>query len=108
MKFNGIDTDILTCDKPNDKFFISNKIKVINMGPSLLGTYWFSFKLFFWLRKNKNNYDNFIIHGIWQFKSLLASILLKKKYYVFLHGQLDPFFESEKIKIIKKNLLVFI
>ena len=26
LKFNGIDTDILTCDKPNDKFFISNKM----------------------------------------------------------------------------------
>ena len=49
------------------------------MGPSLLGTYWFSFKLFYWLKNNRENYDAFIIHGIWQFNTLMAKLLLKKK-----------------------------
>ena len=53
---------------------------------------------------NKKNYDIFIIHGIWHFSSLIARILLKKKYYIFLHGGLDTYFKSEPIKLIKKKL----
>ncbi len=104
LNLNGIDVDILTCDNPKQSFFKSKKIKVINMGPSLLGTYWFSFKLFYWLIKNRKKYDSFIVHGIWQFKTLIASLLLKKNYYVFLHGQLDPFFKKNFIKTLKKKL----
>ena len=72
LNLNGIDVDILTCDKPKQSFFKSKKIKVINMGPSLLGTYWFSFKLFYWLLKNREKYDSFIVHGIWQFSFYLS------------------------------------
>ena len=63
-----------------------------------------NFKLFFWLLKNRKNYDQFIIHGIWEFNTLIARILLKKSYYVFTHGQLDPFFKSQYIKKIKKQI----
>ena len=104
----GFHVDILTCDGKNEVFFKSKKIKIINKGPSFFGTYWFNPKLFFWLKKNKDKYSSFIIHGIWQFKTLLARLLIKKKYYVFLHGQLDPFFETNFFKLIKKKLYWFL
>ena len=99
----GFNVDILTSDPVNSNFFKSKEINVINKGPGL-GNYSFNLKLFFWLLKNKKNYEQFIIHGIWEFNTLTARILLKNKYFVFTHGQLDPFFKLEPIKKIKKQI----
>ena len=38
----------------------------------------------------------------------MARLLIKKKYYVFLHGQLDPFFETNFFKLIKKKFYWFL
>jgi glycosyltransferase involved in cell wall biosynthesis len=104
---NGHEVDILTNDPENSNFHKIKKIKVINLG-SGIGNYSFNYKLFLWLIKNKNKYDNFIIHGIWEFHTLIARILLKKKYFVFIHGQLDPFFEKQFFKKIKKKIYWFL
>ena len=100
---NNFDVDIVTSDKKNSNFYKGRDIKIINLGPSI-GKYSFNLKLFFWLLKNKHNYEKYIIHGLWQFNSLLARLILKKDYFVFTHGQLDPFFSSQKFKLIKKKL----
>ena len=99
----GFKVDILTSDNENSIFFKSKKINIINKGPGL-GNYCFNLKLFFWLLKNRNNYEQFIIHGVWEFNTLIARILLKNRFYVFTHGQLDPFFGSQKVKKIKKQI----
>ncbi|MDC1055536.1 glycosyltransferase [Candidatus Pelagibacter ubique] len=98
---NGFEVDIVTSDPINSNFSISKKLNIINLGPAI-GNYKFNLKLFFWLIKNKEKYDKFIIHGIWQFNTLIARLVLKKKYFIFTHGQLDPFFYKEKLKVIKK------
>ena len=103
----GINVDVLTCDKEGSNFFKSKKIKIINKGPRF-GTYGFSIRLFLWLFNNRDQYDAFIIHGIWQFITLAARILLKNKYYVFIHGQLDPFFAEDFLKLIKKKIYWFL
>ena len=103
----GINVDVLTCDKEGSNFFKSKKIKIINKGPRF-GTYGFSIRLFLWLFNNRDQYDAFIIHGIWQFITLAARILLKNKYYVFIHGQLDPFFSEDFLKLIKKKIYWFL
>ncbi len=97
----GLKVDILTSDNQNSKFFKSKKINIINKGPGI-GNYCFNLKLFFWLLKNKAKYDKFIVHGIWEFNTLVARLLLKDNFFVFTHGQLDPFFKKQKIKMIKK------
>ena len=97
------DVDIVTGDSNYSNFFNSNKIKIFNLGPSI-GDYGFNFKLLFWLIKNKKKYDKFIIHGLWQFYTLLARLIIKKNYFVFTHGQLDPFFSKQLLKKIKKKL----
>ena len=84
-------------------------IKIINFKSFIGKNYRFSLKFFFWLWKKKKNYDFFIIHGLWQFNSLAARLLLaNKKYFVFTHGQLDPYCSLDFFKKFKKkNLLEF-
>ena len=53
--------------------------------------------------KNKDKYDFFIIHDIWRIYTLLARLLLKK-YFVFIHGNLDPYFRFDFFKKIKKQI----
>ena len=95
--------DIVTNDPVGISYLRSKSVKVINLGRGL-GNYNFSLKLFFWLKQNIKNYDQFIFHGIWQFNTLIAKILLEKKFYVFTHGQLDPYFGTEFFKKIKKKI----
>ena len=99
----GIKVDILTCDNKDVSYIKDKNITVYNMGPSLLGRYGFSLKLFFWLKNNKKIYDTFLIHGLWQIISPAARLLLSKNYYIFLHRQLDPFFKYNFFKLLKKK-----
>jgi glycosyltransferase involved in cell wall biosynthesis len=98
-----IKVTILTNDNKNSKFFKSNQVKIINLGNGF-GNYNLSLKLFLWIRKNRKFYDTFIFHGLWQFNTLIARFLLKDNFYVFSHGQLDPYFATEKYKKIKKKI----
>ena len=100
----GFKVDIVTCDKENKKITKLKNIKIINLGSYIGNTYRFSLKLYFWLVKYRDNYDYFIIHGIWQFITLVARLVLKGKYLVFVHGQLDPFFKINFFKRIKKQI----
>ena len=101
---NGFKVDILTCDSIKSNFYKSNKLKIINKGPAFFGNFWFSPSLFFWLLKNKKKYDFFIIHGIWDFKNLVARLLLNKKYSVFVHGSLHPAQKKGFFNRIKKQI----
>ena len=100
----GIKVDILTCDSKKVSYIKNKDITIHNLGPSLMGRYGFSLKLFFWLKKNKKNYDTFLIHGLWQFIGLCARFLLGNNYYIFIHGQLDPFFKYNFFKLLKKKI----
>ena len=99
---HGFKVDIVTLNKKKISNIKIKDIKIINFSDYLGEHFRFSFKLFLWLLKSRKNYDNFIIHGLWQFPTLLARLLLKKKYFVFIHGQLDPFFGLDFLKKLKK------
>ena len=98
----GIKVDIITCDNANKSVKKLKNIKVINFGPNYFGNYRLNFKIYNWLKKNRDKYDIFIVHGIWTYISLMARLLIKKKYFIFTHGQLDPFFSQNFFKKIKK------
>lgn len=71
------------------------------------GRYRFSSAAAKWLEANCMNYDFVVVHGIWQYQSLLARILARMgvKYYVFIHGALDPWFRQEyPLKHLKKAI----
>lgn len=101
---SGFNIDILSFDKKIIKKKNLKNIKFFNINSSIGEKYKFSIKFFFWLLKNKKKYDFFIIHGLWSFPTLVARLLLKKKYFVFTHGQLDPFFKKNIFKRIKKQI----
>ena len=99
---NGFKVDIITIDKKKFSNIKLKNLRIINFKNYFGKNYRFCISLFFWLLKNKKKYNYFIIHGIWQFPTLLARIMLKKKYYVYTHGQLDPFFGLNFLKSLKK------
>ena len=100
----GFDAHILTCDRSGSKFIKTTKIKIFNKGPSYLGSYGFNIKSFLWLLRNKSKYTAFTVHGVWQFGSFMARILLKNKYFLYLHGQIDPYFGGNFLKSTKKKI----
>ena len=99
----GFDVDILTHDSKKNIYIKNKEINFINKGPAF-GTYRFNIKLFLWLLKKRNLYDIFIVHGIWEFNTLICRFLLKNNYFIFTHGQLDPFFKKQILKKIKKQV----
>ena len=99
----GFLVDILTSDKENFHKNKSNKFNIIKLRINNV-SYNFSFKIIQWLFNNKDKYDFFIIDGIWEFNSLIARIILKKNYYVFTHGEIDPYFSENSFKKIKKQI----
>ena len=98
----GFEVDILTYDNKKS-YLYKKKVKVINKGPGY-GNFTFSLNLLFWLIKNKKKYDLFIIEGIWHFSTLIARFFLKNRYFVFLHGSLQAYFQTEFFKCLKKKI----
>ena len=98
----GFKVDIVTHDNKESQFVKIKNTTIHNMGPSLLGDYNLNFKFTKWLIQNRSKYDLFIVHGLWQFNTLAARLFLKKKYYVFVHGQLDPSYKKFFFNKIKK------
>ena len=98
--------------KKNFPEITQNKISVINFKRTFIGRikimgigrYNINLKFFFWLIKNRNNFDYFVFHQIWDFKNILARLFLKNKYYIFIHGSLDPYEKKTIIKYIKKKI----
>jgi glycosyltransferase involved in cell wall biosynthesis len=73
-----------------------------------IGNGWSNYNLTFnylrWLVQNAKNYDLIIIDGLWQFLSVGGYLLklLGIPYCVFTHGMLDPYFNKNRLKYIKK------
>ena len=99
----GYEIDLLTLDcNKNIKNTKKNLFGLINLGINKKKNI-FNITFFKWLLKNKKKYNIFLIDGLWEFNTLAAYFLIKKKYIVFLHGQLDPYFATELFKKIKKK-----
>ncbi len=58
--------------------------------------YGFSPRYVGWLLENATKYDAVIVHGLWNFATMAAALVLPSimwgKYYVYPHGMLDPWF----------------
>ena len=67
----------------------------------------FSFDLFFWFVKNQSRYDFVVVHGLWNFGSVLSFFLNStSKLILTIHGFLDPY--VLKRSRLKKMLFWFI
>ncbi len=103
----GHSYEVATCDDPAADFVKAFPVPVHACGPSKLSiAYTPNMKP--WLVKNLHNYDAVILSGIWQFNVLAGSAACKqvgKKYWVFTHGMLDPWFnKTYPLKHLKKML----
>lgn len=99
----GVQNEVASLDAAED--VEGFEFKVYALGPGL-GNYGFSCRFMTWLFKNMNNYDGVIVHGLWQFHglaALLVSLWTGKKYSLFTHGMMDPWFKRQyPLKHLKK------
>ena len=102
--------EILSLDAPDIDFVKSCQLTVHALGPGL-GKYGYSRKFKPWLAAHAQNYDVFIINGIWQYHSFATHSILKSQnrcYYLFTHGMLSPWFKHQyPLKHFKKWLYWF-
>ena len=67
--------------------------------------YGFSPRLEEWLKANYQRFDGVIVNGVWQYHGVAARRALagRKRYVVFAHGMLDPYFKDRyPLKHLKK------
>lgn len=71
--------------------------------------YGFSLTYIFWLIRNVGRFDAVIVHGLWNFSTLAASLTLPffkfPAYFVYPHGMMDPWFrQHDPLKYFFKKL----
>jgi len=90
----GYQGEVVTLDSPGEAFYKDIPFPVHAIGPTHT-TYGFNFKLYRWLRKNRDRFDGVVVNGLWQYCGLAAWLAFRgrKPYVVFTHGMLDPYFK---------------
>ena len=103
----GHSVEIVCLDNSDSDWIIKSPIRINALGPSRLN-YRYCPRLKEWLFNNHQRFDQFIIDGLWQYHSVAAASVLRKcnrKYFVFPHGMLDPWFKKAyPLKHLKKML----
>ncbi len=106
---HGHEREIVSLDHPGAPWVKASPVKIHAMGiksplyrrlkkaiPWL--RYGYSPHLLPWLRANVDNYDAVIVNGLWNYSAMAATIALprsKTPYFVYTHGQLDPWFRKK-------------
>jgi glycosyltransferase involved in cell wall biosynthesis len=103
----GCAVTVVSLDKDREILSLPKWISYVALPPSRLNfKYSWSFPLITWLRRNAQQFDVVIVHGVWQFPSLAALIALPRlrvPYIIYAHGMLtDHSLFRAKTKIPKK------
>jgi glycosyltransferase involved in cell wall biosynthesis len=99
----GYEAEVATLDSPDAPFLDEFPFEVHALGN--LKKSWYSPRLIPWLIENRDRFDGFIVHGLWEFTGLASLIAIAghKPYLVFTHGMLDPYFKRRyPLKHVKK------
>ena len=100
--------ELLCLDSPGEAFLKKIPCPVHALGPSFIGRYGFSPRLWRWLHANAHRFDGIVMNGIWTFPDLAvrsAAHRAQKPYGIFAHGALDPWFNrTYPFKHFKKIL----
>ncbi len=103
----GREVEVASLDAPDAPGVRDGPLQVHALGPGLL-KYGYSRRLVPWLRRHHADYDVVIVNGIWQYHSFAvwrALRPMRRPYYVFTHGMLDPWFKQQyPLKHLKKCL----
>jgi len=95
LQQHGMQTEIVALDKPDSPWLRDQSLAVHSLGEGLT-SYRYSRALSSWLRKNGDEFDCIVVHGIWQHHSFAVWQRFHKTatpYFVFPHGMLDPWFK---------------
>ncbi|WCT73629.1 glycosyltransferase [Sphingomonas naphthae] len=100
--------DVVTLDSPEAPYLADSGLDVVPLGSRgepggasgpqpLHRRFGYSPKLLPWLKANTDRYDVALVHGLWNYSSLAASLALagnRLPHFVFTHGMLDPWFKQ--------------
>lgn len=104
----GSEVEVVCLNKPDAPFLRDLDCPVHALGQKYLNRYSFSPRLWRWLRNNVQRFDGIVMNGIWSFPGLclyLATRRNGKRYGIFTHGALDPWFNRQyPLKHLKKML----
>jgi len=104
----GAGIELACLDKPGASFLTGIPCPVHALGPSSLGIYGFSPRLWRWLKGNAHRFDALVMNGIWTFPGVAvrsAARRAQRPYGIFTHGALDPWFNRKyPLKHLKKLL----
>ena len=107
MQVLGHEVELLCMDANDSSWLKSLPIKTHAVGPGAT-SFGYCPRIKRWLIEHHGNYDAFIIDGLWQyhgFTSRDALLRLGRRYHVYPHGMLDPWFKRKyPLKHIKKWL----
>lgn len=105
-----VTSELVTLDAPDAPFLEAFPLKVFALGSGVTGRrdrtllvrYGFSAGYIRWLQENAQGYDAVVVHGLWNFATMAASLVLpskmKGRYYVYSHGMMDPWFAKHDPK----------
>jgi glycosyltransferase involved in cell wall biosynthesis len=99
---------VLTLDTPGQPWLANYPAPVHTIGPGKFAAFNYSKQLRQWLLNKGREFDVIVGHGLWQYPGWLVSSIAKRlgiPYFVFVHGQLDPWFkQAYPLKHLKKAL----
>lgn len=105
----GNEVEIATLDGINDGPNGDGYRSLVNCDVHPCGpgrsNYGYSPRLDEWLRSSYQRFDGVIVNGVWQYHGVAARRALagRKRYVVFAHGMLDPYFKDRfPLKHLKK------
>ncbi len=105
-KRRGRHVEVVCVDEPDAEWVKNCPVPCHAVGGTALGAYSYSANLLPWLKAHAQEYDVFVVNGIWQYHAFAAWRALRKTgrpYFVFTHGMLDPWFKKKyPLKHIKK------
>lgn len=91
----GHQVDVLTLDDPKAECLKGFPLPCHPVGPAYL-KYGYTSRLVPWLRKHSPKFDIVVVNGVWQYTSFGVWRALRqsdRRYVVFTHGMLDPWFK---------------
>ncbi len=106
----NIDTTIVCLDNDANEFIKNTTLDIIALNEKK--TPWqYNSRLYNWLLNNLTNYDAVIVHGIWLYHTYAVTKAIKTlktrnnlldlTYFIYPHGMLDTYFQSNKTRKLK-------
>ena len=107
MQYQDFSLEIACMDSPESSW-LKGLEPIRAEGPGALGSYSLNLNYLKWLQANSGRFDLLLVHGLWDFVSVAATLSAKASSVpvaVFVHGMLDPWFnEAYPLKKLKKEI----